>query len=82
MKTTSETGVYMKTKFCLGVWYLAGVYVRDSTQDIIQQKVLIHNIEKRQNLQIKGTVSVISSDSPCKDGNSLLKCVLLKALSD
>ena len=75
MKTTSETAFYVKTTFCLGLWYLAGVYVRDSTQDIIQQKVLIHNIEEQQNLQIKGTVSVISSDPPCEDGNALLKCV-------
>ena len=72
----------MKTTFCLGLWYLAGVYVRDSTQDIIQQKLLIQNIKERQNLQIKGTVSVISSDSPCEDDNALLKLELLKALSD
>ena len=72
----------MKTTFCLGLWYLAGVYVRDSTQDIIQQKLLIQNIKERQNFQIKGTVSVISSDSPCEDDNALLKLEPLKALSD
>ena len=32
--------------------------------------------------QVKGTVSVISSDPPCKDGNVRFTMVLLKALSD
>jgi len=31
---------------------------------------------------IKGTVSVISSDPPCKDGNARYTTVPLKALSD
>ena len=32
--------------------------------------------------KIKGTVSVISSDPPCKDGNARFTTVPLKALSD
>ena len=31
---------------------------------------------------MKGDVSVISSDPPCKDGNAWFTTVLLKALSD
>ena len=33
-------------------------------------------------LLLKGTVSVISSDPPCKDGNARFTTVSLKALSD
>ena len=32
--------------------------------------------------EIKGTVSVISSDPPCKDGNALFSAIALKALPD
>ena len=31
---------------------------------------------------LKGTVSVISSDPPCKDGNARFTTIPLKALSD
>jgi len=34
------------------------------------------------NLMLRGTVSVISSDPPCKDSNSRFTTVPLKALSD
>ena len=36
----------------------------------------------KKKLKLEGTVSVISSDSPCKDGTARLTTVTLKALSD
>ena len=50
---------------------------------IIIQPVKIYKIILKSTLSgfIKGTVSVISSDPPCKDGNSRFKTAPLKPLS-
>ena len=40
----------------------------------------MHVSEKKS--KFKGTVSLISSDPPCKDGNARFTTVTLKALSD
>ena len=47
-----------------------------------KQKYCLYLIQTWSDKAFKGTVSVVLSDPPCKDGNAWFTTVPLKALSD